>query len=93
MCASWICTCGYLYSIFNFQKAYQVLDELIISGELQESSKKSVLRVVLQGDGVEETEQGEEVRCTTNARASHASGAAQDSLLYFLVDRLDHALR
>ncbi|WFD20964.1 AP-1 adaptor complex sigma subunit Aps1 [Malassezia caprae] len=46
--------------IFNFQKAYQVLDELIIGGELQESSKKSVLRVVLQGDGVEEAEQGEE---------------------------------
>jgi len=32
--------------IFNFQKAYSVLDELIIAGELQESSKKSVLRVV-----------------------------------------------
>ncbi|CCU98989.1 unnamed protein product [Malassezia sympodialis ATCC 42132] len=46
--------------IFNFQKAYQVLDELIVGGELQESSKKSVLRVVLQGDGVEEAEQGEE---------------------------------
>ncbi|KAG5220227.1 AP-1 adaptor complex sigma [Salix suchowensis] len=30
-------------SIFNFQK---ILDELIIAGELQESSKKSVLRVV-----------------------------------------------
>ncbi|WFD28640.1 AP-1 adaptor complex sigma subunit Aps1 [Malassezia nana] len=44
--------------IFNFQKAYQVLDELIVGGELQESSKKSVLRVVLQGDSVEEAEQG-----------------------------------
>jgi len=32
--------------IFNFQKAYAILDELIIAGELQESSKKSVLRVV-----------------------------------------------
>lgn len=39
-----------------------MLDELIVGGELQESSKKSVLRVVLQGDGVEEAEQGEEVR-------------------------------
>ena len=42
--------------IFNFQKAYQVLDELLMAGELQESSKKSVLRVVMQGDNVEEAE-------------------------------------
>ncbi|KIY74045.1 Adaptor protein complex sigma subunit [Cylindrobasidium torrendii FP15055 ss-10] len=35
--------------IFNFQKAYAILDELIIAGELQESSKKSVLRVVCSG--------------------------------------------
>ncbi|KAI3617800.1 hypothetical protein CBS9595_003709 [Malassezia furfur] len=46
--------------IFNFQKAYQIFDELVIAGELQETSKKSVLRVVTQGDGVEEAEQGEE---------------------------------
>ncbi|GAA95511.1 uncharacterized protein L969DRAFT_70942 [Mixia osmundae IAM 14324] len=30
--------------IFNFQKAYAILDELIIAGEMEESSKKSVLR-------------------------------------------------
>lgn len=42
--------------IFNFQKAYAILDELVISGELQESSKKSVLRVVAQADSIEETE-------------------------------------
>ncbi|WFD40928.1 AP-1 adaptor complex sigma subunit Aps1 [Malassezia japonica] len=46
--------------IFNFQKAYQIFDELIIAGELQETSKKSVLRVVTQGDGIEDAEQGEE---------------------------------
>lgn len=32
--------------IFNFQKAYAILDELIIAGELQETSKKAVLRIV-----------------------------------------------
>jgi hypothetical protein len=42
--------------IFNFQKAYAILDELIIAGEIQESSKKAVLRVVAQADSVEETE-------------------------------------
>ncbi|GAA5824444.1 hypothetical protein JCM3770_004616, partial [Rhodotorula araucariae] len=30
--------------IFNYQKAYAILDELLIAGEMQESSKKSVLR-------------------------------------------------
>ncbi|KAI5452954.1 hypothetical protein NCC49_006488 [Naganishia albida] len=42
--------------IFNFQKAYAILDELIIAGELQDSSKKSVLRVVAQSDAIEESE-------------------------------------
>jgi len=42
--------------IFNFQKAYAILDELIIAGELQESSKKSVLRVVAQSDAIEDAE-------------------------------------
>ncbi|KAJ9098198.1 hypothetical protein QFC21_004527 [Naganishia friedmannii] len=54
--------------IFNFQKAYAILDELIIAGELQDSSKKSVLRVnanafivfhcyqVAQSDAIEEAE-------------------------------------
>nr|CAG8480780.1 2360_t:CDS:2 [Entrophospora candida]CAG8486419.1 10454_t:CDS:2 [Entrophospora candida] len=41
------------------QKAYFVLDELIIAGEMQESSKKSVLRVIGQQDSLEEGENGE----------------------------------
>jgi len=32
--------------IFNFQQAYAVLDELIISGEMQETSKTTPLRMV-----------------------------------------------
>lgn len=39
----------------------QILDELIISGEMQESSKKSVLRVVSQSDAIEEAENSEDV--------------------------------
>ncbi|ORX38605.1 AP complex, mu/sigma subunit [Kockovaella imperatae] len=42
--------------IFNFQKAYAILDELIIAGELQESSKKAVLKIVAQSDAIEEGE-------------------------------------
>jgi AP-1 complex subunit sigma 1/2 len=38
--------------IFNFHKAYYLLDELIIAGELQESSKKAVLRVCAAQDAL-----------------------------------------
>ncbi len=42
--------------IFNFQKAYFILDELLLAGELQESSKKNVLRCISQEDSLEEME-------------------------------------
>ena len=41
------CTCPATIALTDFAFAcMQILDELIIAGELQESSKKSVLRVV-----------------------------------------------
>ncbi|KAG0204612.1 AP-1 complex subunit sigma-2 [Mortierella sp. GBA30] len=46
--------------IFNFQRAYFILDELLIAGEMQESSKKTVLRVITQQDAMEEEEAKEE---------------------------------
>ncbi|KFY08892.1 hypothetical protein V492_05832 [Pseudogymnoascus sp. VKM F-4246] len=42
--------------IFNFQKAYFILDELLLAGEMQESSKKNVLRTIGQQDALEEME-------------------------------------
>jgi AP-1 complex subunit sigma 1/2 len=42
--------------IFNFQKAYFILDELLLAGEMQESSKKNVLRCIGQQDSLEEME-------------------------------------
>ena len=36
--------------IFNFHKAYYILDELLINGVLQETSKKDVLRFISQQD-------------------------------------------
>jgi hypothetical protein len=42
--------------IFNFQKAYFILDELLLAGEMQESSKKNVLRVISQQDSLEDIE-------------------------------------
>ena len=45
--------------IFNFHKAYYILDELFIGGELQESSKKEVLKVcAMQDDLMDENKDG-----------------------------------
>eukprot|EP00850_Spirogloea_muscicola_P023334 SM000349S12874 [mRNA] locus=s349:66597:68341:+ [translate_table: standard] len=41
--------------IFNFHKAYYILDEVLLAGELQESSKKSVARVIASQDTMVET--------------------------------------
>ncbi|KAJ1900310.1 hypothetical protein LPJ66_001549 [Kickxella alabastrina] len=45
--------------IFNFQKAYFALDEMVMAGEVQESSKKVVLRCLTQQDEREAVENAE----------------------------------
>jgi len=40
--------------IFNFEKAYYVLDELILGGQIQETSKNVVLKAIAQQDVVQE---------------------------------------
>jgi len=60
--------------IFNFQKAYAILDELIIAGELQESSKKSVLRVVTQSDSIEEQENSEDTMARLGSLSQRVTG-------------------
>ncbi|XP_015690790.1 AP-1 complex subunit sigma-1-like isoform X1 [Oryza brachyantha] len=40
--------------IFNFHKAYFILDEVLIAGELQESNKKAVLRLITTQDSMVE---------------------------------------
>lgn len=42
--------------IFNFQKAYYILDELLIAGEIQESAKREPLRRMAQQDALESAE-------------------------------------
>ncbi|KAK6460038.1 putative small subunit of the clathrin-associated adaptor complex AP-1 [Scheffersomyces coipomensis] len=39
--------------IFGFEKAYHILDELLIDGYIQESSKKEILRRIGQQDELE----------------------------------------
>lgn len=46
--------------IFNFQKAYYILDELLVAGELQESSKSEGFRRISQQDALEIAEQEED---------------------------------
>ena len=42
--------------IFSFTKAYYILDELLLAGEMQETSKKNVLRCIGQQDSLEDME-------------------------------------
>ena len=42
--------------IFNFEKAYFILDELVMAGEVQDTSKKSVLKQVEFADSYQEEE-------------------------------------
>lgn len=40
--------------IFNFEKAYFMLDELVLGGEVQETSKKNVLKAIAAQDLLQE---------------------------------------
>ncbi|XP_064394218.1 AP-1 complex subunit sigma-2-like isoform X1 [Halichondria panicea] len=40
--------------IFNFEKAYFMLDELLVGGEIQESSKKNIIRAITAQDLLQE---------------------------------------
>ncbi|RWS04970.1 AP-1 complex subunit sigma-2-like isoform X1 [Dinothrombium tinctorium] len=42
--------------IFNFEKAYFILDEFMLGGEIQETSKKSVLKAIAAQDLMQEEE-------------------------------------
>ncbi|XP_001951121.2 AP-1 complex subunit sigma-2 isoform X2 [Acyrthosiphon pisum] len=42
--------------IFNFEKAYFILDELLLGGEIQETSKKNVLKAISAQDLLQEEE-------------------------------------
>jgi hypothetical protein len=42
--------------IFHFHKAYYILDEFLMAGELQETSKQLVLRTLREQDAFQDTE-------------------------------------
>lgn len=55
--------------IFNFEKAYFILDEFLMGGDVQDTSKKSVLKAIEQADLLQEVrvrdseEEEEEEHC------------------------------
>lgn len=44
--------------IFNYEKAYFMLDELLLGGEMQETSKKNILKAVTTQDMLQEESEG-----------------------------------
>lgn len=48
--------------IFNFEKAYFILDEFLMGGEIQETSKKSAVKAIEDADMLQEVRWGEETR-------------------------------
>lgn len=62
--------------IFNFEKAYFMLDELVLGGEIQETSKKNVLKAISAQDLLQEV-------CGTYSQTSYHSFVLLLSLCSF----------
>lgn len=71
--------------IFNFQKAYFILDELLLAGEMQESSKKNVLRSISQQDSLEDMEVSRNI-LLLRIEISSASEFTKCCFMYTLTD-------
>jgi len=56
--------------IFNFHKAYYILDEILIAGELQESSRKAILRVCSAQDALMDENNEDSAASNRNGRRS-----------------------
>jgi AP-1 complex subunit sigma 1/2 len=61
--------------IFNFHKAYYVLDEVLLGGELQESSKKTILKFIGLHDSM-----AEEGELNMNSTASIVAATVQAAI-------------
>ena len=59
--------------IFNFHKAYYILDEVVLTGELQEASKKSILKYIHTHESLAEES---EAQTSLGAAGSMASSVA-----------------
>lgn len=57
--------------IFNFEKAYFILDEFLMGGEIQETSKQTVNRCIEASDMLQEV-----MRTRTLTRVQHNTGSS-----------------
>ncbi|RKP21047.1 snare-like protein, partial [Rozella allomycis CSF55] len=56
--------------VYNYEKAYFLLDELLISGEIQESSKRAISKSISTQDEMQEREEIEFSPITTLIKQS-----------------------
>ncbi|MBN3279587.1 AP1S2 protein, partial [Polyodon spathula] len=70
--------------IFNFEKAYFILDEFLLGGEAQETSKKNVLKAIEQADLLQEVRYGEFPHLCTLACSASVRGTPITSLVLTL---------
>ncbi|CAD2218525.1 clathrin coat assembly protein AP19 [Angomonas deanei] len=56
--------------IFNFHRAYFILDEVLLAGELQDSSKNAIINSIKSMDAT--ADQSEEAMATTEQQVMHA---------------------
>lgn len=71
--------------IFNFEKAYFILDEFLLGGEPQETSKKNVLKAIEQADLLQEVKMFSHVdsfRLSNSKGNRHVDGLAFSNLLW-----------
>jgi len=59
--------------IFNFHKVYFILDEVIISGEMQEPSKKQIISLVRQQDDLQDAPYEPEVSTNVKVKGGQFS--------------------
>ena len=64
--------------IFNFEKAYFILDELILGGEIQETSKKCIMKQIELADTYQEEEIVEDIMTEKNKKKREKEGKLED---------------
>lgn len=63
--------------IFNFEKAYFILDEFLMGGEIQDTSKKSVLKAIEQADLLQEVSVFVKIICLISHKLLHQYSVLQ----------------
>eukprot|EP01083_Nonionella_stella_P283005 963192_1 len=68
--------------IFNFDKAHYMLNELVLGGAVQETSKREIIRCIKQQDDIEQKIQDERGAGNKKGRRRKNKGKKSDVTLY-----------